>query len=74
MTTGTLDDRLARFLFQYRLTPHSTTGICPAELLMGRKPRSLFDLMKPNIADRVHQNQQKQKLRHDQGTVQKVLE
>ena len=38
---------------------------------MGRKPRSLFDLMKPNIADRVHQNQQKQKLRHDRGTVQR---
>ena len=71
MTTGTLDDRLACFLFQYRLTPHSITGTCPAELLMGRKPRSLFDLMKPNIADRVHQNQQKQKLRHDQGTVLK---
>ena len=74
MTTGTLDDRLARFLFQYRLTPHSTTGTCPAELLMGRKPRSVFDLMKPNIADRVQQNQQKQKLRHDEGAVQRSFQ
>ena len=36
---------LARFLFQYRITPHSTTGISPAELLMGRRPRSHLDLM-----------------------------
>jgi len=30
-TTGDLETRLARFLFQYRLTPHSTTGQLPAE-------------------------------------------
>ena len=27
------------FLFQYRVTPHTVTGISPAELLMGRKLR-----------------------------------
>jgi len=26
---------LARMLFQYRITPHSTTGVSPAELLFG---------------------------------------
>jgi len=26
---------VARVLFQYRITPHSTTGVSPAELLMG---------------------------------------
>ena len=51
ITSGALEDRLARFLFQYRLTPHSTTGTSPAELLMGRKPHSILDLMKPNITD-----------------------
>lgn len=30
---------LADFLFQYRVTPHTVTGISPAELLMGRKLR-----------------------------------
>ena len=34
MTIGTLDDQLSRFLFQYYLTPHSTTGISLAELLL----------------------------------------
>ena len=31
MTEGSLSDRIARFLFQYRNTPHSTTGMIPAE-------------------------------------------
>ena len=44
-TTGDLDTRLARFLFQYRLTPHTTTGLSPAEMLLGRRPRSHLDLL-----------------------------
>ena len=35
-----LETRVSRFLFKYRITPHSTTGIAPAEMLMRRKPRS----------------------------------
>ena len=27
------------FLFQYRVTPHTVTGVSPAELLMGRRLR-----------------------------------
>ena len=30
---GDLETHLIQFLFQYRITPHSTTGITPAELL-----------------------------------------
>ena len=39
-TTGDLETQLSRFLFQYRITPHTSTGVSPAELLMGRQPRS----------------------------------
>ena len=35
--SGNLQDRISKFLFHYRLTPHSTTGLSPAELLCGRK-------------------------------------
>ena len=35
---GNLDDWLARLLFSYRTTPHSTTGVTPAELVLGRNP------------------------------------
>ena len=32
MKEGSLNDRLARFLFDYRITPHSTTGVSLSEL------------------------------------------
>ena len=35
-TTGDLETRLSRFLAQYRLTPQTTTGQAPSELLMNR--------------------------------------
>ncbi|CAG2226133.1 unnamed protein product [Mytilus edulis] len=47
------------------LTPHATTAIAPAEMLMGRRPRSLLDLTYPNINSRVQQKQQRQKRSHD---------
>ena len=60
ITAGNIEDKLARFLFQYRITPHTTTGQSPAELLMGRRPRSYLDILKPNISDRVSINQELQ--------------
>ena len=42
-----IQDRLSKFLLTYRLTPHTTTGVGPAELLMGRHPRSLLDNLIP---------------------------
>ena len=56
-----LSTRVSRFLFKYRLTPHSTTGISPAELLLGRRPRSHFDFMVPNLATKVRHKQFSQK-------------
>ena len=32
-----LNEKLNTFLFTYRITPQSTTGISPTELLMNRK-------------------------------------
>ena len=60
-----LETQLCRFLFRYCITPHSTTGVPPAELLLGRRPRSRLDLLHPNIAERVHGQQAKQKNSHD---------
>ena len=74
MTAGNIEDKLARFLFQYRITPHTTTGQSPAELLMGRRPRSYLDILKPNISDRVSINQERQKEGHDRGTVHREME
>ena len=49
----------------YKITPQSTTGSSPAELLLGRRPRTRLDLLKPNIAERVERKQEDQKTRHD---------
>ena len=68
---GNIEDKLARFLFQYRITPHTTTGRSPAELLMGRRPRSHLDILRPNIAQKVNSKQERQKEGHDRGTVQR---
>ena len=35
VTEGTMGSRLAKVLFAYRITPQSTTGLAPAELLLG---------------------------------------
>jgi transposase InsO family protein len=62
---GSLDARISRFLFQYRTTPHTTTGVSPAELLLGRRPRTLLDLLVPKVSDRVQHKQEQQKSSHD---------
>ena len=49
---GTLEARIAKILFQYRITPHSTTGIAPAELLLCARPCSRMDALFPNTAVR----------------------
>ena len=46
---GPLHERIARFLFSYRITPQSTTGQSPAELLMGRRVRSVLDTAHPDF-------------------------
>jgi len=47
---GSIETRVDRFLFAYRNTPHSTTGLSPAELLMNRRPRTCLSIIKPNLA------------------------
>ncbi len=52
--------RAVVFLFNYRTTPHSTTGSSPAELLQGRKLRTALDLVKPDPRQNVMQSQTRQ--------------
>ena len=54
-----LDVFIDRFLFKYRLAPHATTGVSPAELMFKRRPRCRFDLLQPReaITERVSKKQ-----------------
>ena len=65
MAGDSLSTQLSRFLFKYRLTPQTTTGRTPAELLMGRRPKARLDLLCPDMKMKVVEKQEKQKERHD---------
>ena len=64
-TTGPLETRICRFLLSYRLTPHSSTGQSPAEMLMSRRPRSLLDLVFPQTRQHVRRSQERQMEHHN---------
>ena len=64
-TSGSLSSYLNHFLFRYRITPHTTTSVPPAELLMGRRPRSRLDLMNPDMNRTIQITQDRQKRNHD---------
>ena len=74
ITQGSMKSRLAQVLFQYRLTPQTTTGVPPSELLLGRRPRSRLDLLKPHTAERVEKKQLLQKEQHDSRSRERKLE
>ena len=62
---ASLETQTSRFLFHYRITPHSTTGVPPSELLLGRRPRCRLDLLHPDISRKVWEKQAGQKEEHD---------
>ena len=43
----TLTSQIAKVLFSYQITPQTTTGVSPSQLLLGRQPRSRLDLLIP---------------------------
>ena len=61
-TDGSIHTRVYRF---YHRTLHTTTGVPPAELLLGRIPRSHLDLLKPDVSLRVKAKQRAQQENHD---------
>ena len=50
--------RLTRFLLNYRITPQTSTGLSPSQLLMGRRLRTRLDMINPDSASRVINKQQ----------------
>ncbi|XP_046964488.1 uncharacterized protein K02A2.6-like [Vanessa cardui] len=43
-----MNNRLLKYLFDYRNSVHSTTGVSPAKLVFGRQLRSILDLLIPH--------------------------
>ena len=55
MTSGNMSARIAKVFFTYRISPHNTTGVSPAELMLGRRLRTRLDLIRLNTAKRVEE-------------------
>ncbi len=58
-------DKVSHVLFSSHITPHSTTGRSPAELLQNRQLQSRLDLLRPDIEARVKDKQSKQQFYSD---------
>ena len=58
-----LETRVSRYLFTYRITPHTVTGISSAEMLMGRRLRSALDLIKPDIGRKFEESRESMMLK-----------
>lgn len=67
----TLETRLSKFLFNYRITPHLTIGVSPAKVLMARKLRSTFNLLLQDLKAKVLQKQQQRS--HDKSAKLRVF-
>ena len=52
--------RLAKVLMAYQTTVQSTTGMSPAQLLLGRRIQTRLDLLIPNVSERVEYCQMQQ--------------
>ncbi len=72
-TGESIEAWIARALFSYRITPQSTTGKSPAELLYRRKLRSTLDLVHPDFRSQVQDKQMKQKCYHEQHAKERQL-
>ena len=48
---GSLESCLMRFLFRYMMTPHASTGVSPAKILMGRRLRSHLSMVHPGLEE-----------------------
>ena len=71
---NSVQEKLSRFLFGYRITPHTTTGVPPCEMLMNRRLRSRLDLFHPEMSGKVESRQAKQKELHDQRSLRQFTE
>ena len=65
VTKGSIFDTLSNMLLSYWITPQGTMERAPSEMLLGRRPRTRLDLVKPHTAEHVKKKQRQQKSKHD---------
>ena len=70
---GDIQSKVTWYLAKYRITPQSTTGVSPTQLLMKRQVRTWLDLINPNLSSRVLDAQSNQKTHHDYHAKDRTL-
>ena len=53
--SSSIQTKISRFLASYRNTPHTVTGRTPAEILLGRSPRTRLSLVHPCLSGHLTQ-------------------
>ena len=71
--SGSIETKVSRFLFRYRTTPHTTTSCTPAELFLGRVPRTHLDGVLPDRQERIRRQQEAQKTYRDRNARERCL-
>ena len=61
---GSIEMKLSHFLFAYSVTPHSSTGTSPVEL-MNHRLHSPMGNLRPNLDKRMQHGQEQQKRMYD---------
>ena len=54
---GSLETSLSRFLFNYRITPHTSTGTSPVKVVFGHQLQSSLDKVRPSRERISHREQ-----------------
>lgn len=72
---SSMQNKLINFLFAFRNTPNTVTGLTPAELFLNWKPRTQLAFLKPNLQADVEKKlnrrkEQSDKLRGSPGQLQ----
>ena len=74
LSGGSVQDRVNQFLFRYRVTPQSTTGHSPAELLFNRRIKCPLELPRPDLKSKICEKQRAFKARHDEKAVSREFQ
>ena len=74
LSGGSVQDRVNRFLFRYQVTPQSTTGHSPTELLFNRRIKCPLDLPCPDLKSKICEKQRAFKARHDEKAVNQAFQ
>ena len=68
-----LETRMYQFLSRYRVTPQTTTGQTPAEMLMSKRPRFTLDLLYPAVVDCVLNKQATARENHNAAVTERTF-